>query len=161
MLANKNRLSQWICLWLTLKTFTSFLFLISSTSLKGFPLGTGIVPSITVPDPFKICWTAWINVWLKSSILPISSIMHTFFTELLSKSVYEKNMYGIKTLSGKMQNIFTWLKSQFIWGIHYLMPPDLWAPAQRQQGKTKFSVRAAGQNIRLSTLTFREKNNSR
>lgn len=66
-----------------MNTSTSFLLLISSTRSSGFPLGIGIVPSTTVPEPASIWRTAWIKAWLKSSILPISSMTQIFFAASL------------------------------------------------------------------------------
>ena len=52
--------------------------LICSTSCKGFPFGKGIVAMTTVDGCNRICLTATSNFLLKSSILPISSIMKHF-----------------------------------------------------------------------------------
>lgn len=63
---------------LTVKTLTSLRFRTSSTRPSGFPLGTGMVPRMVKEEPSSVCRTALMKDWLKSSILPISSMTNTF-----------------------------------------------------------------------------------
>lgn len=67
-----------LVLILTVKTFTSLLPRTSSTRSSGLPLGMGMVPRTVQEELSKVCLTALINDWLKSSILPISSMMNIF-----------------------------------------------------------------------------------
>lgn len=75
------RVSQrWCCFFsflLTVKTLTSVRLRTSSTRPSGFPLGTGMVPRTVKEEPSSICRTALMKDWLKSSILPISSMTKT------------------------------------------------------------------------------------
>lgn len=62
---------------LTVKTLTSLLPRTSSTRPSGLPVGTGMVPRMVQEEPSKVRLTAPTNDWLKSSILPISSMTNT------------------------------------------------------------------------------------
>lgn len=63
---------------LTVKTLTSLLLRTSSTRPSGLPFGMGMVPRMVKEEPSNVCLTDLMKDWLKSSILPISSITNTF-----------------------------------------------------------------------------------
>lgn len=63
---------------LTVKTLTSLLFRTSSTRPSGLPFGMGMVPRMVQEEPSNVCLTDLMKDWLKSSILPISSMTNTF-----------------------------------------------------------------------------------
>lgn len=63
---------------LTVKTLTSLLFRTSSTRPSGLPFGMGMVPRMVKEEPSSVCLTDLMKDWLKSSILPISSMTNTF-----------------------------------------------------------------------------------
>lgn len=67
--------------FLTVKTWTCVWFLISSTKGIGRPLGTGIVAMMIDFGFFRMSLTIETNVWLKSSIFPISSMINTWDLE--------------------------------------------------------------------------------
>lgn len=63
---------------LTVKTLTFLLFRTSSTRPSGLPFGMGMVPRMVKEEPSNVCLTDLMKDWLKSSILPISSMTNTF-----------------------------------------------------------------------------------
>lgn len=102
---------------LTVKTFTSLLLRTSSTRPSGLPLGIGMVPTMVQEELSKVCLTAPTNDWLKSSILPISSITNTF---LLSPSAALTCRYDVR--STEEQHTYTYMFDiNTVNAIYYLL----------------------------------------
>ncbi len=66
-----------LCKRFTINILTSRRLRTSSTSARGFPLGTGMVPRMEQLEASSVCLTARINAWLNSSIFPISSMTNS------------------------------------------------------------------------------------
>ncbi len=66
-----------LCKSFTINILTSCRLRTSSTSARGFPLGTGMVPRMEQLEASSVCLTARINAWLNSSIFPISSMTNS------------------------------------------------------------------------------------